>query len=75
MKRRGVHDGAEGDEDCTARHRGFARPRIHTRVLQTAAAFIMTVLKPARIEQDSAQTDGTGTKSHQPSTCYPSLHR
>jgi hypothetical protein len=72
---RGVDDGANRDEDCTAYYRGLARPRIHLRVLQTAAAFVVSVLQPARIEHDSPQTDGSGAKSHQPSTCYPSLRR
>jgi hypothetical protein len=75
LERRGVHDCADGDEDCTARHRGFGRPRLHPRVFQTAAPLFMTVLEPARIEHDSAHTDRTGTKSHQASTRYPSLHR
>jgi hypothetical protein len=37
-------------------------------VFQTAAAFVVTVLKPARVEHDSAQADCTGTQSHQGAT-------
>jgi hypothetical protein len=78
LERRRVHDCADRDEDCAARHRDFASARIYPwvfPVFPTTATLVMTVLKPTRVEHDSAKTDCTRTKSDQAGSCDPPMRR